>query len=261
MSAARKPLIVGNWKMHKTIAQTRAYIADVRTRDLPLAQVDAVICPPFTALCTAQSDLEHVGIALGAQNVCWAEEGAFTGEISPAMLVECGVTWVVIGHSERRAMFGELDERVHEKARAALAHGITPIVAVGETALEHAAGTAREKVCAQVLAAFGGMPEADVARCVVAYEPIWAIGTGTADSPEEANHIMGEIRGTVSALAGVRILYGGSVKPDNMASYLAQPNIDGGLVGGASLEPASFAALLEGARLASVPQPQRGTDW
>jgi triosephosphate isomerase len=248
MSAARKPLIVGNWKMHKTIAETRAFIAAIRVRDLPLADVDAVICPPFTALCTAHTELEHSGIALGAQNVCWAERGAFTGEISPLMLVECGVTWVVIGHSERRAMFGELDERVHEKARAALAHGITPIVAVGETALEHAAGKARDKVCAQVQAAFGGMPDADVARCVVAYEPIWAIGTGTADSPEEANHIMGEIRGTIAGLANVRILYGGSVTPDNVASYVAQPNIDGGLVGGASLDPASFAALLDAAR-------------
>jgi triosephosphate isomerase len=248
MSGARKPLIVGNWKMHKTIAETCAFIADVRARDLPLTNVDAVICPPFTALCAARQELEGSAIGLGAQNVCWADRGAFTGEISPLMLIECGVTWVVIGHSERRAMFGELDERVHEKARAALAHGITPIVAVGETAEEHAAGTARDKVCAQVRAAFDGMPAADVARCVVAYEPIWAIGTGNADSPEEANHIMGEIRGAVAGLANVRILYGGSVKPDNIASYVVQPNIDGGLVGGASLEPASFAALLDEAR-------------
>jgi len=248
MSRARRPLIVGNWKMHKTIAETRAFITDLRTRDLPLANVDAVICPPFTALCAAQKELKGSAIGLGAQNVCWADRGAFTGEISPLMLVECGVTWVVIGHSERRAMFGEIDERVHEKARSALAHGITPIVAVGETASEHAAGKARDKVCAQVLAVFGGMPEADAARCVVAYEPIWAIGTGNADSPAEANHIMGEIRGTVGGLANVRILYGGSVTPDNIASYVAQPNIDGGLVGGASLEPVSFAALLDEAR-------------
>jgi triosephosphate isomerase (TIM) len=248
MTGARRPLIVGNWKMHKTIAETRAFIADVRARDLALADVDAVICPPFTALCAAQQELEGSAIGLGAQNVCWSERGAFTGEISPLMLVECGVTWVVIGHSERRAMFGELDERVHEKARAALAHGITPIVAVGETAEEHAAGKARDKVCAQVRAAFDGMPEADVARCAVAYEPIWAIGTGNADSPDEANHIMGEIRAAVAGLANVRILYGGSVKPDNIASYVAQANIDGALVGGASLEPGSFAALLGEAR-------------
>ncbi|HEY0382296.1 MAG TPA: triose-phosphate isomerase [Candidatus Elarobacter sp.] len=245
---ARKPLIVGNWKMHKTIAQTRAFVADVCARDLPLAEVDAVICPPFTALCAAHEALGGSAIGLGAQNVGWADEGAFTGEISPAMLVECGVSWVVIGHSERRHLFGELDYRVNEKARAALAHGITPIVAVGETAEEHAAGQARDKVCAQVHAAFDGMPVTDVARCVVAYEPIWAIGTGNADSPAEANHIMGEIRARMPGLDRVRVLYGGSMKPDNVAAFLAQPNIDGGLVGGASLHPDSFTALLEGAR-------------
>lgn len=245
---APKPLIVGNWKMHKTIAQTRAFVADVCARDLPLDEVDAVLCPPFTALSAARDALAGSAIGLGAQNVCWLDEGAFTGEISPAMLVECGVTWVVIGHSERRHLFGELDYRVNEKARAALAHGITPIIAVGETADEHAAGEARTKVCAQVAAAFDGVPAADVARCVVAYEPIWAIGTGNADSPAEADHIMGEIRAKLPGLDHARILYGGSMKPHNVAAFLAQPNIDGGLIGGASLEPESFAALLEGAR-------------
>jgi triosephosphate isomerase (TIM) len=243
-----KPLIVGNWKMHKTIAQTRAFVADVCARALPLAEVDAVICPPFTALAAARDALAGSAIGLGAQNMCWKDEGAFTGEISAAMLVECGVTWVVIGHSERRHLFGELDERVNEKARAALAHGITPIVAVGETAQEHAAGDARDKVCAQVRAAFDGIPVADLARCVVAYEPIWAIGTGNADSPAGAGSIMGDIRATLPGLDRVRVLYGGSMTPDNVAAFVAQPNIDGGLVGGASLEPASFAALLEGAR-------------
>ena len=244
----KKPLIVGNWKMNKTIAETRAFIADLRARELPLAEVDAVICPPFTALCAAHEALAGSAIGLGAQNVGWAEAGAFTGEIAPAMLVECGVRWVVIGHSERRAMFGEMDERVNEKALAALTHGITPIVAVGETAAEHAAGRARDKVCAQVKAAFAGMPPEHVARCVVAYEPIWAIGTGHADTPEGANLIMGEIRGAVDGLANCRLLYGGSMNPENVAAFIRQPNIDGGLVGGASLDPASFAALLEGAR-------------
>jgi triosephosphate isomerase len=207
-----------------------------------------VLCPPFTALFAAHEALAGSAIGLGAQNVGWVNEGAFTGEISPVMLVECGVTWVVIGHSERRHLFGELDYRVNEKARAALAHGITPIVAVGETADEHAAGQARDKVCAQVQAAFDGVPAEDVARCVVAYEPIWAIGTGNADSPAEANVIMGEIRAKLPGLEHARILYGGSMKPGNVAAFLAQPNIDGGLVGGASLEPESFAALLAGAR-------------
>lgn len=244
----RRPLIVGNWKMHKTVAETVAFIDDVRRRNLPLDDVDAVLCPPFTALAAARDALAGSPIGLGAQNLCWAPQGAFTGEISAPMLVELGVRWVVVGHSERRAMFGELDERVNEKVRAALAAGMTPIVAVGETAAEHAAGAARERVRAQISAAFAGIPRDDVARCVAAYEPIWAIGTGNADSPEEANAVMGEIRRAVDGLAGVRLLYGGSVKPDNVAAFVAEPNVDGALVGGASLDPASFAALLEGAR-------------
>ncbi len=245
---ANRPLIVGNWKMHKTVAQTVTFIEELRKSRLPLAEVDAVICPPFTSLEAARNALAGSPIGLGAQNMHWAPEGPFTGEISPLMLVELGVRWVVLGHSERRAMFGELDERVNEKVRAALAYGITPIVAVGETAEEHAAGEALAKVQFQVRAAFSGIPPADVARCVVAYEPIWAIGTGHADSPQQANAIMGEIRRAVHGLADVRLLYGGSMKPENVTAFVAQPNIDGGLVGGASLDPASFVALLEGAR-------------
>ena len=250
MSSSRKPLIAGNWKMHKTVAETRAYIAELRTLPLPLDAVDAVICPPFTALAAARDELRgtrgtHVG--LGAQNVNWAAQGAFTGEISAPMLAELGVRWVVIGHSERRALFGELDFRVNEKARIALEYGITPIVAVGETERQHAAGTARDAVCTQVTAAFAGIPAADIARCVVAYEPIWAIGTGRADTPECANAIMGEIRRAADGLQNVRILYGGSVNPANIASFVAQPEIDGALCGGASLQPASFAGLLDGA--------------
>ncbi len=248
MSKPRRPLIAGNWKMHKTVAQTRAFFAELRGRALPLDQVDAVVCPPFTALCAAHEELAGAKIGLGAQNVGWAAEGAFTGEISAPMLAELGVRWVVIGHSERRALFGELDVRVNEKARIALQYGITPIVAVGETEQQHAAGLARDTVCAQLSAAFAGMTAADATRCVVAYEPIWAIGTGRADNPAGANAIMGEIRAAVDGLRDVRILYGGSMNPGNVASFVAQPNIDGGLVGGASLEAASFAALLDGAR-------------
>jgi triosephosphate isomerase len=153
----------------------------------------------------------------------------------------------VLGHSERRALFGELDERVNEKVRSALQHGITPIVAVGETGEEHAAGLARRKVEAQAQAAFAGLETDDVARCVVAYEPIWAIGSGLADSPAGANAIMGAIRAAVPGLSGVRMLYGGSMTPANVGTFLAQPGIDGGLVGGASLQPESFAAMLDGA--------------
>ncbi|HEY4442317.1 MAG TPA: triose-phosphate isomerase [Candidatus Elarobacter sp.] len=241
------PLVVGNWKMHKTCAETRAFIADVRGRTLP-DDVDAVICPPFTALFAAREELRGMTVGLGAQNMNWADQGAFTGEISAPMLTELDVAWVVIGHSERRALFGELDFRINEKVRSALRHGITPIVAVGETAEQHAAGEAENTVREQVGAAFSGIPAADVARCVVAYEPIWAIGTGHADTPESANAIMGTIRAGVAGLQDVRVLYGGSVKPDNIASFVAQPNIDGGLVGGASLQPDSFTALLAEAR-------------
>jgi triosephosphate isomerase len=247
-TAARTPLIVGNWKMHKTVAETVAFVQDLRKRTLPLDEIDAVIAPPFTALAAARDALAGSLIGLGAQNMHWAKSGAFTGEIAAPMLVELGVRWVILGHSERRALFGELDERVNEKLCAALAAGITPIVAVGETADEHAAGTALERVQTQVRAAFAGITAADVARCVVAYEPIWAIGTGHADSPQEADAIMGQIRLAVEGLGNVRILYGGSVKPENITAFVAQPNIDGALVGGASLEPASFTALLEGAR-------------
>jgi triosephosphate isomerase len=248
MRNARKPLIAGNWKMNKTIAQTRAFAEDLRARGLPFAAVDAVICPPFTALCEARDVLADLPVALGAQNMSWADSGPYTGEISPLMLVELGVTWAVVGHSERRALFGELDERVNEKVVAALRHGITPIVAVGETEQEHAAGLATARVREQVTLAFAGIAPEDVARCVVAYEPIWAIGTGNADSPSEANALMGEIRGIAAGLENVRLLYGGSMNAGNVAEFVAQPNIDGGLVGGASLDPASFAALLDGAR-------------
>jgi len=212
-----------------------------------LSGADAVVCPPFTALAAVHGALAGSAIGLGAQTMWYADSGPFTGEISPLMLRDCGVTWVVLGHSERREHCGELDEAIHAKIAAALKHGLTPIVAVGETAAEHAAGLTQTRVVAQTRAAFAGMSAADVARCVVAYEPIWAIGTGHSDSPEGANAVMGEIRAAVGGLADTRILYGGSVKPDNIGSLVAQPHIDGALVGGASLDPASFAALLANA--------------
>jgi triosephosphate isomerase len=234
--------------MHKTRAQTRAFAEALLAMPLRLDAVDAVICPPFTALDIARHTLDGSGIGLGAQTMHWAESGAYTGEIAPPMLLELGVGWVILGHSERRAMCGETDHDVNAKVRAALAHGITPIVAVGETAEEHAAGHARARVEAQTRAAFTDVPADHVARCVLAYEPIWAIGSGTSDTPAQANATMGAMRAAVDGLQHARVLYGGSVKPDNIAGFVAQPNIDGGLVGGASLEPTSFAALLAEAR-------------
>ena len=246
----RTPLVAGNWKMYKTIAEATAFVRELRALEPDLTHVDAVICPPFTALAAVHAALAGSTIGLGAQTMWYADSGAFTGEISPPMLLECGVTWVVLGHSERRAHCGEIDDAISAKIVSALRHGITPIVAVGETAAEHAAGRTRERVISQVCAAFAGMSATDASRCLVAYEPIWAIGSGKSDTPEGANAVMGDIRGAVPGLENARILYGGSVKPENIASFVAQPNIDGGLVGGASLDPKSFAALLANAAAA-----------
>jgi triosephosphate isomerase len=243
-----KNLVVGNWKMFKTPAETVAFVNELQALAPDPGDTDAVICPPFVALPAAGAALEGGAVGLGAQTMHWADTGAFTGEISPPMLVACGVKWVILGHSERRAYCGEIDTSINKKIPAALAHGITPIVAVGETDAEHQAGLARDRVIEQIQAAFAGISEADVKRCVVAYEPIWAIGTGNVDSPENANAIMGAIRAAVPGLEHTRLLYGGSVKPDNIAALVAQEHINGALVGGASLDPKSFAALLRNAR-------------
>jgi triosephosphate isomerase len=241
-------LVVGNWKMFKTPVEAVRFVHELRALEPDLTSAEAVICPPFVALSAVGDALAGSAIGLGAQTMHWADSGAFTGEISPPMLLACNATWVILGHSERRAYAGETDATINRKIPAALAHGITPIVAVGETNEEHAAGLARDRVVAQIRAAFAGISAADAARCVVAYEPIWAIGTGNVDTPESANAIMGAIRGAVDGLAGTRILYGGSVKPDNIAALVGQEHIDGALVGGASLDPVSFNALLRNAR-------------
>jgi len=227
---ARRPLIAGNWKMHKTVAEARELAHGLRQMALPPG-VDVIVCPPFTALAAVADELRGGPIGLGAQNMHDATHGAFTGEISPIMLRELGTTYVILGHSERRRFFGETDAAVARKVRSALAHGIVPIVAVGETADEHAAGGTIARV-----------------SCVVAYEPIWAIGTGNVDTPENANAVMGEIRSCVPGLADARVLYGGSMNGENAAALLAQPNIDGGLIGGASLTLAGFMAVVDAAR-------------
>jgi triosephosphate isomerase (TIM) len=246
VNAARRPLIAGNWKMHKTIAEARAFATQLREVVLPDG-VDVVVAPPFTALGAVHEVLKHTRVALGAQTMSEHHEGPFTGEISPLMLRDVGVTYVILGHSERRANCGESDTGVNHKVRSALSHGITPIVAVGETEAEHAAGETLDKVLWQTRAAFAEVSEDDVARCVVAYEPIWAIGTGQNDTPESANAVLGEIRQCVPGLADARLLYGGSMKGANAAPLMAQPNIDGGLIGGASLMVPSFLAVINAA--------------
>ena len=234
--------------MHKTPAEAVLFVRELALIGPDLTYADGVICPAFVALAAVGEALRGSGIGLGAQTMHWADSGAYTGEISPPMLLACGVGWVILGHSERRAFAAERDASICRKVPSALAHGITPIVAVGETLEEHEAGLARERVVAQIRAAFDGIAPEDVARCVVAYEPIWAIGTGKVDQPENANAIMGAIREAVPGLGDTRLLYGGSVKPDNIGALVAQEHIDGALVGGASLDPAGFALLLRNAR-------------
>jgi triosephosphate isomerase len=239
----RRPLIAGNWKMNKTVAEARAFAHDFH--GAPLSEgIDVVIAAPFTALAALGEALAGSFIAIAAQTMHEAPSGAFTGEISAPMLRELGVTYVILGHSERRAYNNENDDAINRKVRAAVAHGLTPIVAVGETQAEHEEGLTIAKVTAQTQIAFANVAPEDVARCVVAYEPIWAIGTGLSDTPENANRVIAEIRASVSGLAAARILYGGSMKPTNAAALMSQSDIDGGLIGGASLDAAAFAAIV-----------------
>ena len=244
-----RTVIAGNWKMHKTAVQTRAFLDAFlpHVGRLPRT-IDIVIAPPFTSLPEAHRVLSMQSrVRLGAQTMHWAESGAYTGEISPPMLRELGVSYVIIGHSERRMYCNESDRTINLKTVAALAHGITPIIAVGETLDERESGMTDARVIAQTRAALDGIAPADLTRVIVAYEPIWAIGTGRSCDAGEADRVMGAIRGCVPALESVSILYGGSMKGDNVAAYLAQPNINGGLVGGASLEPDAFATLIANA--------------
>jgi triosephosphate isomerase len=238
--------------MHKTIAESTAFVRELLALAPDFDAVDAVIFPPFTALSAVGEALTGSRLGMGAQTMCDAEGGAFTGEISPLMLLDCGARWVILGHSEQRANCGETDAGVNRKVHTALRLGITPIVAVGESAADHAARRTHAHVVMQTTAAFDGVTPADVARCIVAYEPIWAIGTGLSDSPPAASDVMAQIRGSVAGLELARILYGGSVKPENVGAFVAQPHIDGALVGGASLGPQSFADLMANARASAV---------
>ena len=248
--SARPRLVVANWKMHKTIEESRAFTRALLAKtDWFSPEVRVVIAPPFTALEAVSKELAGQSkVALGAQNMHWADQGAYTGEISAPMLLEVGCSYVILGHSERRAAFGETDETVNRKVKSALAHGLTPIVAVGETLDEHKANRAKERVSAQTHAALEGIASDGIAKCTLAYEPIWAIGSGLAEDPASADAVMGMMRACDAALAGVAIIYGGSLNPTNCAGMFSQPNIDGALVGGASLDPATFAQILVHAR-------------
>ncbi len=249
----RKPIIAGNWKMHKTLGEAELFYADVQGRIPDPAQVETVICAPFPFLFRLVQLSEGKAPSVGAQNMHEEESGAFTGEVSPTQLKDLGVGYVIIGHSERREYFNETDESVNRKIKSALGHGLTPIVCVGETLEEREDSRTEAKVSGQVKAAYSGIPAKEAERTVVAYEPIWAIGTGKTATSEEAGEVCRSIRKTLEELYGteaagrIRIQYGGSVKPDNIAELLAQPDIDGALVGGASLDPESFLRLAEAA--------------
>jgi triosephosphate isomerase (TIM) len=240
-----RTIVAGNWKMHKTAADTMAFL-DVLLAELERTppHVDVMIAPPFTALAAASARLAGSRVLLGAQTMHWELEGPYTGEISAPMLEEFGVTWVILGHSERRAACGETDRTVNLRLHAALAQQLLPVVAVGETAAERAAGAADERVVHQTRAALAGIPDASMQRLALAYEPVWAIGTGNNCDPDEADRMMRLIRNAVPGLQETPILYGGSMKASNVADYTAKPNINGGLIGGASLDPRGFADLI-----------------
>lgn len=244
----RNKIVAGNWKMNKTATEAKALIAEIRkaTND-GAGKVDVVVCTPFTDLAAAAKALKGSKIGLGAQNMHWEASGAFTGEISAAMLKDLGVQYVILGHSERRQYFAETDETVNKKLKAALAAGLKPIVCVGETRAQREANKMAEVIVHQVKTDFAGV---DMANVVVAYEPIWAIGTGLTATPAQAEEVHALIRKTLAEMFGaevantVRIQYGGSMKPANAKELMSCPDIDGGLIGGAALKADSFAAII-----------------
>ncbi len=246
----RQAVIAGNWKMNKTRPEAKALIEELK----PVAEKAAcgvVICVPFTNLETAVELTKGTNIKVGAENVHFEKSGAFTGEISADMLTEIGVEYVIIGHSERRQYFGETDETVNKRTKAALAAGLKPIVCVGELLCEREAGITEEVISRQIKLDFAGVSAEDIKKTIIAYEPVWAIGTGKTATAEQAEEVCAFIRGTLSKLYGqavadtVTIQYGGSMNPKNAAELLAQSDVDGGLIGGASLKAADFGVLLE----------------
>ena len=243
----RTKIVAGNWKMNKTASEAAALIEGIKKETAGVANVEVVVCPPFTDLKDAAAACKGSHVKLGAQNVHWEASGAYTGEISADMLKDLGVTHVIIGHSERRQYFGETDETVNKRTKAALAAGLVPLVCVGETLDERDAGKMEEVVVRQVKAGLAGL---DIGKVVIAYEPVWAIGTGRTATPAQAQEVHALIRRTLAEMAGcdiansVRIQYGGSMKPDNAKELMSQPDIDGGLIGGAALKADSFAAIV-----------------
>jgi triosephosphate isomerase len=248
----RKTIIAGNWKMYKTIAEA-IELANGLKRELfklDSSNIEVVLCPPFTALSEVSETINNSILQLGAQDVYWQEEGAFTGEVSCRMLKDAGCLFVIIGHSERRLYFGETNESVNKKIKAALASGLTPIACVGETLAEREAGRTFKVLDDHVKNAFVDISREGALKCIIAYEPVWAIGTGKTATPLQAQEAQGYIRGLLGKIydldtaQNLRIQYGGSVKPENISLLMQQPDVDGALVGGASLDLESFAAIV-----------------
>lgn len=244
----RKPIIAGNWKMNKTPSEAKELVSAL----IPLvkdATCDVVVCTPAVDFAAVSEVIKGTNVKLGAENMHWKESGAFTGELSAAMLKECGVEYVILGHSERRQYFGETDATVNLRAKAAIAAGLTPIICVGEKKEEREAGYTNALVAYQTLIALSGLTAEQVAKVVIAYEPVWAIGTGLTATDEQANETIGVIRETIRSAYGsaadeVRIQYGGSMNPKNAKGLMAQPEIDGGLIGGASLKAEDFSKVV-----------------
>lgn len=246
----RKPLMAGNWKMYKTPAETQAFFEKFLPLVATATHCDVAICPPFVDIAAAVSAAHGSRVGVGGQNLYWAKEGAFTGEISGAMLKAAGCQYAIVGHSERRQFFGETEETVLKRTLAALEHGLTPIVCVGELLAERESGKTNDVLAAQFAGGIAPLTPEQFAQIAVAYEPVWAIGTGKVATPEIAADAHRALRSLAEARFGreaaqaLRILYGGSVKPDNVKGLMAQPEIDGALVGGASLDASSFASVV-----------------
>ncbi len=249
----RKPCVAGNWKMFKTVAEARHLVSELVPGLQSISGVEKVLCPPFTSLLAVNALLEGTDIGLGAQNMHWEDSGAYTGEVSPVMLAEL-CKYVILGHSERRAYFGETDAMVNRKVKPALAHRLVPIVCVGETLVEYEAGRTGEVVFRQVKLGLAGIDLIEGSSLIIAYEPVWAIGTGKAATAGGANSVVADIiRPALADLFGdsisqeIRVLYGGSVKAENAVDYFAQSDIDGALVGGASLKAGEFTNIAKAA--------------
>jgi triosephosphate isomerase len=247
----RTKLIAGNWKMHKTLAEARDLAREIVQGVGPQTRAEVVLAPPYTALSAVAAEISGSKVLLAAQDTFWEEKGAFTGAIAPGMLADVGCTYVIVGHSERRQHFGDDDEAVNRKVHAVLAAGLKPIMCVGETLGEREAGKTFAVVETQVLNGLAGFPVSERERLVIAYEPVWAIGTGKTATPEQAQEVHHLIRQLLADTLGtgeVRILYGGSVTPDNAATLLAEPDLDGALVGGASLKAEAFLPIIAAAQ-------------